>query len=262
MHIVNTSPAIRQSDVSAEEWAARTELAAACRLVALFGWTDLLAAHISVVVPGTDDQFLINPYGLLFEEVTASSLVKVDFAGETIDKVNRVVGSGAFAIHSAVHIAHPHLKCAIHLHTREGVAVASQKRGLLPLTQMALSVIPFVRYHEFLGFSDVDERDHIVEDLADGRVLILRNHGLLTVGETVGEAFGFMWRIQRACVMQLAAQIGTQSAELNELPDEVVERATEQVARIVSKTGWARIGGKDWDALVRKVDRESPGYQQ
>ncbi|OZI37144.1 hypothetical protein CAL29_01560 [Bordetella genomosp. 10] len=268
MSINPSSIPSQSASYSNEEWAARVELAAAFRLVATLGWTDLLSSHISLMVPGTTDQFLINRYGLLFDEITASNLVKVGFDGtadgQAIDAIpgQRIVGSGAWAIHSAVHISRPDLKCAIHLHTREGVAVASQKRGLLPLTQMALSILPYVRYHDFLGFSDEDERDSIASDIGDGSVLILRNHGTLTVGESVGEAFGFAWRIQRACVMQLAAQIGTVSTELNELPTEVIERASTQASRIVSKNGWARIGGNDWEALRRSLDRQTKDYQR
>ncbi|THT98099.1 class II aldolase/adducin family protein [Lampropedia puyangensis] len=246
---------------SPQEWETRTELAAAYRLVDNLGWTDLLASHLSAVVPGDEDHFLINRYGLAFDEITASNLVRVALDGSTIDPKNRIIGTGAFAIHSAVHAAHPHLKAAFHLHTRETVAIASQKGGLLPLTQMALSVFPFVRYHEFTGFSDVEEREEIVQSLGDGRVLIMRNHGVLVAGETVGEAFGFAWRIQRACVMQLAAQIGTHSAELNTLSDEVRDRAISQVAKIVSKDGWNRIGKHDWAALVRRIDRAAPEYR-
>lgn len=256
-----TPAAVVPANMTASEWQARIDLAAACRLTALMGWTDLLASHISVLVPGRVDQYLINPYGMLFEEITASDIVKVDNDGNILSETPHIIGTGGFAIHSAIHRSRPEFKCVFHTHTTAGVGIASQKKGLLPVTQMALVILPMVRYHDFEGFASLDERDRLVQHLGDGRIMILRNHGLLTVGETIAEAFAHMYRIDRACRMQLAAQTGTASAELNELPQAVIDKSYQQAEKILGKDGWLPGGKREWAALVRKLDRDDPGYQ-
>ena len=247
--------------VSEAEWQARTDLAAAYRLVDMFGWADLLGTHLSARVPGEADQFLINPYGLLFEEITASSLVKVDEEGTILSPTEYDVNPAGFVIHSAVHMAMPELTCVMHTHTGAGVGVATQKQGLLPLTQHALAVIASTGYHAYEGIAtDPGERERLVRDLGDNRVLILRNHGLLTVGRTVGEAFVWMYRAERACRMQLAFQ--QSGAEAMEIPQEVQRTTIERNRLANSAKGHRPIGVKEWPALLRKLDRVDQGYRQ
>jgi ribulose-5-phosphate 4-epimerase/fuculose-1-phosphate aldolase len=245
--------------MSAAEWEARCELAAAFRLAASLGWTDMLGTHFSLRVPDTDDQFLINPYGLLFEEITASSLIKVDTEGNKLSESPYEVNRAGFVIHSAVHMGAPEAHCVMHCHTAAGVGVASQKHGLLPITQMALTAWSEIRYHDYEGVADnEDERARIVEDLGDGSMLILRNHGTLTVGATVAEAFARMYRIERACRFQLAALTG--GAEPNPIPREVIDYTAQQ-GRELSRSGRSAGGKLMWAALKRKLDREDPGYR-
>jgi ribulose-5-phosphate 4-epimerase/fuculose-1-phosphate aldolase len=245
--------------VTTEEWEARCELAAAFRIAASLGWTDMLGTHFSLRVPGTQDQFLINPYGLLFDEITASSLVKIDTEGSKLSDSPYEVNRAGFVIHSAVHMASDNAHCVMHCHTNAGVGVSSQKQGLLPITQMALTVLGEVRYHDYEGVADAeDERARIVEDLGDGTMLILRNHGTLTVGATVAEAFARMNRIERACRFQLATLTG--GAEPNPIPNEIVEY-TRQQGRELSLSGRGAGGKLLWAALKRKLDREDQSYR-
>ncbi|MCW5604434.1 MAG: class II aldolase/adducin family protein [Burkholderiales bacterium] len=244
--------------ISESEWEARVELAAAYRLAATLGWTDMLGTHFSLRVPGTEDQFLINPYGMLFEEITASSLIKIDTEGNKLSESPYEVNRAGFVIHSAVHMNAHDAHCVMHCHTQAGVGVSSQKQGLLPITQMALTVLGEVRYHDYEGVADnEDERRRIVEDLGDGTMLILRNHGTLTIGATVGEAFARMNRIERACRFQLAALTG--GAEPNPIPQEIVDYTIQQ-GREINTSGRAAGGKLLWDALKRKLDREDPDY--
>jgi ribulose-5-phosphate 4-epimerase/fuculose-1-phosphate aldolase len=245
--------------VGAAEWEARCELAAAYRLAAILGWSDFLGTHFSLRVPGREDQFLINPYGMLFEEITASSLIKVDTKGSKLSESPYEVNYAGFVIHSAVHMGAPEAHCVMHCHTTAGVGVSAQKQGLLPITQMALTLWGEVRYHDYEGVAEnEDERARIVEDLGDGTMLILRNHGTLTVGATVGEAFARMNRIERACRFQLAALTG--GAEPNRVPQEVVDY-TAQKGRELATSGRGAGGKLLWAALLRKLDREDPGYR-
>lgn len=245
--------------ISAAEWQARVELAAAYRLTAVMGWTDMLGTHISCRVPGTHDQFLINPYGLLFEEMTASDLIKCDIEGRKLSDSPYEVNSAGFTIHSAVHMNCPGAEAVMHCHTQYGVAVASQKDGLLPLTQMSLTALSQVRYHDFEGVAEnLDERERLIKDLGNGSMLILRNHGTLTIGRSVGEMFARMFRLERACKMQIAAMTG--GAALNHLPGEVVRHTIEQGEFIYGENGRGAGGKLMWAALMRKLDRESPGY--
>jgi len=232
--VTRIRPSRQPRGMSASEWEARCELAAAYRLAASLGWSDFLGTHFSLRVPGTEDQFLLNPYGMLFEEITASCLINV-------------------------HMGAPEAHCVMHCHTTAGVGVSAQKEGLLPITQMALTAWSEIRYHDYEGVADnEDERERIVKDLGDGTMLILRNHGTLTVGATVGEAFARMNRIERACKFQLAALTG--GAEPNRIPKEVVDYTAEQ-GHMLSKTGRGAGGKLLWSALLRKLDREDPGYR-
>ncbi len=255
-----SSPAIVKKEIPSAEWEMRIDLAAAFRLIEIFGWSDLLATHLSARVPGSADHFLINPFGLMFEEITASNLVKVDQNGTILSETEFDINPAGFTIHSAVHMNKPEIACVIHTHTQAGVGVATQKNGLLPLTQHALAVIAHTGYHGYEGIAtDLDERDRIASDLADHKVLILCNHGLLTVGESVGEAFMWMYRAERACRMQLACQQA--GAELMPIPEQVQNTTIERNRLENSKKGYRPIGKREWPALKRKLDRIDTSYQ-
>lgn len=253
--------ALDRDRISAEEWQMRVDLAAAYRLVDHFGWSDLLGTHLSARVPGEENAFLINPYGLLFEEITASSLVKVDEDGNILSETDYSINPAGFTIHSAVHMARPEVACAIHTHTAAGIGVATQKDGLLPLTQNALIVIAQTAYHGYEGIAtDLDERARIAADLADNNVLILRNHGLLTVGRSVGEAFVWLYRAERACQLQLAFQ--QSGAEPNPIPEEVQQTTIARNREAISDQGRRPIGKLEWPALLRKLDRIDQSYKE
>lgn len=241
------------------EWEARVDLAAAYRLVDLYGWSDLLGTHLSARVPGSEDHFLINSFGLLFEEMTASSMIKVDAEGNKLSPSEYDINPAGFVIHSAVHLARPEVRCVIHTHTAAGLGVATQKQGLLPLTQQALAVMAHTGYHDYEGIAfDLAEREHLARDLGQNNVLVLRNHGLLTVGRTVGEAWMWMYRAERACRFQLAFQ--QSGAEPQEIPEDVYRTTIERNRHANSPEGYRPIGVKEWPALLRKLDRENPGY--
>ena len=256
---MNVQSGIREH-CSEAEWQTRTDLAAAYRLVDLFGWSDLLGTHISARVPGEEDAFLINPYGLLFDEITASSLVKVDEAGTILSPTDRHINPAGFVIHSAIHMAKPDLACALHTHTPAGTAVATAKSGLRPITQHALAIIAHTAYHGYEGIAtDLSERDRLVADLGDANLLILRNHGLLTVGRTIAEAFVWMYRAERACRMQVAFdQTGQEPVGI---PDEVQRVTVERNRKANSPGGHRPIGVHEWPALVRRLDRIDTSYR-
>lgn len=245
-------------DAAAQQ--ARVDLAAACRLVALFGWTDLLATHISMRVPGRHDRYLINPLGLLFEEVTASSILEVDLDGRIVAGHGELNPAGV-VIHGAIHAHAPHAEAVVHLHSRDGVAVSCQEHGLLPLTQMALMVLGDIAYHDFQGVVlDEAERESLLADIGDKTLLILRNHGTLAVGRTMPEAFARIWRLERACRFQLAAQ--SAGAPLRALPPEVIARTLEQGRQLYgAQASFMPSGKREWSALLRRLDRELPGYR-
>ncbi|HEY9549837.1 MAG TPA: class II aldolase/adducin family protein [Kiloniellaceae bacterium] len=248
-------------DCSPAEWEMRVDLAAAFRLVDLYGWSDLLATHLSARVPGPEDHFLINPFGLMFDEITASNLVKVDQEGNICSKTDYTINPAGFVIHGALHMALPEVACVIHTHTRAGVGVATQKDGLLPITQHAMAVIAQTGYHEYQGIAtDLAERESLVADLGDNRVLVMRNHGLLTVGRTVGEAFMWMYRAERACYMQLSVQ--QSGAALNPIPEEVQRTTIERNRFNNSEKGYRPIGRVEWPALRRRLDRLDPSYKE
>ena len=190
----------KENNMTAAEHTTRVALAAAFRLVDLYGWSDMLATHLSARIPGPDEHFLINPVGMMFEEMTASCLVKVDIDGNILSESEFGINPAGYTIHSAVHMGRKDAGCVMHTHTAAGLGVATQKSGLLPLTQMALAVIAQTGYHDYEGPAfDLRERDRLINDLASNNVLILRNHGLLTVGKTVAEAFVWLFRAERAC---------------------------------------------------------------
>ena len=233
----------------------RIDLAACYRLVALYGWDDLVFTHISVRIPGPEHHFLINPYGMLFEEITASSLVKVGLTGEKLDKSPYPVNPAGFVIHSAVHSAREDIVCVLHTHTPAGVAVSAQKGGLLPISQQATVALASLGYHDYEGIAlRDDEKPRLVNDLGTNMGLILRNHGLLTVGETVADAFLGMFNLQRACEVQVLAQAG--GGELVTVPAPILAGVKANIA-IVTK-GLA--GHLAWPGLLRRLERTSPGF--
>jgi ribulose-5-phosphate 4-epimerase/fuculose-1-phosphate aldolase len=241
--------------VSAEEWTARQDLAACYRLCVHYRMTDMIYNHISARVPGRHDQFLINAFGLMYEEVSASNLVKVDIDGNPVDK-NEVleVNPAGFVIHSAIHMARPDLHCVFHTHTRAGVAISAQKRGLQTLSQHAMRFYNRVGYHDYEGIAlDTDEQERIVKDLGSKNVLILRNHGLLTAGPTVRAAFEEMYYLELACQIQLDATSG--GAPVVEPPHDVCEHAARQF-----ENSHEFIKDRDWSALRRMLDRQDPSY--
>ncbi len=244
-----------RDQVSEEEWAAREDLAACYRLVAAQGWDDLVFTHISLRVPGEEGHFLINPYGLLFDEITASSLVKIDMEGNVVLDTGHPVNAAGFVIHSAVHAAREDAHCVLHLHTLDGTAVASTDHGLLPLNQTALLVREDVAFHDYEGVAvDLDERERLAADLGDKHLMLLRNHGTLTVGATVGEAFTRMYYLERACSMQVRTLAcgGTPFA----VEDHVTEKTAHQ-GKLLHLAGDALV----WPAMRRRLDRESPSYR-
>jgi ribulose-5-phosphate 4-epimerase/fuculose-1-phosphate aldolase len=236
----------------------RRSLAACYRLVAMYGWDDLVFTHISARVPGPEHHFLINPYGMLFEEITASSLVKVDANGEKVAPSPYPVNPAGFVIHSAVHAARPDVECVLHLHTTAGVAVSTQRDGLLPISQQATISLTSLGYHDYEGIALRDEeKPRLVADLGKNACLILRNHGLLTVGRTIPDAFLTMYTLQRACEVQVAALGGAGSAAGLLRVEESVLQGAKEASRSVTKG----LGGAlAWPGLLRKVDRLSPGY--
>jgi ribulose-5-phosphate 4-epimerase/fuculose-1-phosphate aldolase len=243
-----------------QEKQARIELAAAYRLVHHFGWSDLVSTHISMRVPGPNDHFLINPYGFLFSEITASSLVKVDFAGKKVEESQHGVNPAGFNLHSAVHMAQHHLTCVLHTHTPAGIAVATAKQGLLPITQQALLVLGLSAYHDYEGVSlDESERDRVVADLGSNRILFLRNHGLLTVGTTVAEAFMHMYHAERAC----RAQVAFLSQGLTHFPLEpgTVKLTQQQGRKIYAQDGFYQNGDLLWPALLRLLDNSDASFR-
>lgn len=254
-------PQIPQANgCSAEEWAVRVDLAAAYRLVDMMGWSDGTGTHLSARVPGAEHHFLLNPYGMLFDEITASSLIKVDLDGNALTESDFAVNPAGFTIHSAVHMSDPDLQCVMHTHTTAGTSVATQKDGLLPINQHALQVLYTVAYHDYEGpATDHDERARIVANLADNRVLILRNHGLLTVGKNIGEAFAWMYRAERACRMQLAFQ--QCGAQLSPISDEVQQISMERARLFASGNGHRPTGKLEWPAWKRRLDRQDTSYQ-
>src|SRR5215471_8605265 len=249
-------PASIRDQVTEAEWQARVDLAAAYRLVALYGWDDLIFTHISARVPGPDHHFLLNPYGMMFEEVTASSLVKIDLKGNKVMDSPHFINPAGFTIHSAVHEAREDALCVMHLHTRNGIAVSAQKDGLLPLSQQAMGPLSSLAYHDYEGLAlDETEKPRLVTDFGDKKFLILRNHGLLTVGRTVAEAFLGMFLLERACEIQILAQSG--GSELSPIPTPIIGRVASQLNAVTIGMG----ATLTWPGLLRKIDRIDTSYR-
>ena len=246
-----------QDRVSAEEWQTRADLAAAYRLVALFKWDDLVFTHISARVPGRDDEFLINPYGLMFDEITASSLVRIDLAGNKLDDSAFPVNPAGFTIHSAVHAARHDAQCVLHVHALNGVAVSAQKGGVLPLSQQSIFVLSSLAYHDYEGVAlRDDEKPRLVADLARANFLMLRNHGLLTLGATVADAFLNMYLFETVCTIQVRAQAG--GGDLVAVNPAIIDGAQQQAR---AATGGIGAGALAWPGLLRRLDRIDTSYR-
>ena len=249
----------RRHLVSDAEWRIRVDLAAAYRLVALFGWDDLVFTHISAALPGPNGehtgQFLINPYGFLFEEITASSLVKVDASGAKLEDTPFDVNPAGFVIHSAVHDARHDVGCVLHVHSLNGVAVSAQAGGVLPLSQQSMFVLCSLGYHDYEGVALHDEeKPRLVADLGENNFLMLRNHGLLTVGRTVADAWLAMYTFETVCTTQVRAQAG--GGPLVSVDPALIATARQQAAVVTKGLG----SQLSWPGLLRRLDRRSPGY--
>jgi ribulose-5-phosphate 4-epimerase/fuculose-1-phosphate aldolase len=244
-----------RDDVNAEEWQLRCDLAACYRLVAAYGWSDLVFTHVSARIPGPDHHFLINPYGLMFDEITASSLVKVDQDCRKLSESPFPVNPAGFVIHSAIHAVREDAGCVLHTHSRAGVAVSAQKCGVLPISQQSTFVLGSLAYHDYEGVAlRDDEKSRLQADLGDAHYLMLRNHGLLTVGRTIPDAFLFMYVFENTCRIQLDAQSGGELVQVNP--------AILQGMAQVMKSATAGLGaGLAWPALLRKLERLDPSYR-
>jgi ribulose-5-phosphate 4-epimerase/fuculose-1-phosphate aldolase len=246
-----------RSLVSAEEWQLRVDLAACYRLVALHGWSDLIFTHITARVPGPEHHFLINPYGLMFDEITASSLVKVDQACNKIIDSPYPVNPAGFVIHSAIHAVRDDVQCVLHTHTRAGIAVSAQQGGVLPISQQSTFVLASLAYHGYEGVAiRDDEKARLQADMGNATYLMLRNHGLLTVGKTIADAFLSMYTFENTCQIQIAAQAG--GGPLVEVDPRILDGVGHAM-----KVQTGGIGGQFvWPALLRKLDRVDDSYQQ
>ncbi len=246
-------PGSLRGKVAEEEWKVRVDLAALYRLVSLYGWDDMIYTHISARLPGPDHHFLINPYGLFFDEMTASSLVKIDLQGNVLQETSYFINPAGFTIHSAVHAAREDAHYVMHLHSDQGVAVSAQKEGLLPLSQHALIVLPGLAYHDYEGIAlNVEEKDRLVADLGSASLMLLRNHGTLAVGKTAADCWTGMFYLERACKQQvMALTVGRENVRIASDASQAEVRA--QVGRGIG-------GALAWPGCLRRLDRQSPGY--
>jgi len=249
-----SSPSLKDQ-VSPEEWQLRVDLAACYRLVAAYGWSDLIFTHISARLPGPEHQFLINPYGLLFEEITASSLIKIDQAGNKLSASEHQVNPAGFVIHSAVHAVREDAACVLHTHTRAGVAVSAQACGVLPISQQSTFVLASLGYHSYEGVALHDaEKPRLQADLGTAKHLMLRNHGLLVVGSSIPEAFLLMYNFESTCQIQIAAQAG---GSLTQVDPRIIDGVGHAMRAQTDGLG----GAFAWPAMLRKLDRTDSGYR-
>jgi ribulose-5-phosphate 4-epimerase/fuculose-1-phosphate aldolase len=248
--------ALRQR-VGEAEWQLRVDLAACYRLVALYGWSDLVFTHISARIPGPEHHFLINPYGLMFDEICASNLVKVDQDCNKLIDSPYPVNPAGFVIHSAVHAAREDIQCVLHTHTRAGIAVSAQKNGVLPISQQSTFVLGSLAYHDYEGVAFRDEeKPRLQADMGDANFLMLRNHGLLTVGKTIADAFLSMYTFENTCQIQIAAQSG--GSELTQVDPRIIQGVAQAL-----KVQTGGLGGQfAWPSLIRKLDRIDTSYRQ
>jgi len=249
-------PTTIRDQVSEAEWQARVDLAAAYRLVAFYGWDDLIFTHISARIPGPEHHFLLNPYGMMFEEVTASSLVKIDLDGRKVSDSPYFINPAGFTIHSAVHAAREDALCVMHLHTDYGIAVSAQESGLLPISQQAMFPLASLAYHNYEGLAlNEEEKPRLVADLGDKNYMILRNHGLLTVGKSAAEAFLSMYILERACRIQILAQSG--DGDLHCVPNDTIDLTAKQMSAVTVGQG----ADLTWPGLLRKLDRIDSSFR-
>ena len=247
-----------KSMVSASEWDARVNLAALYRLIALHHWDDMIYTHISVRVPGTEDQFLINPWGMMFEEITASCLIKIDINGTPLSKTPYIVNPAGFTVHSALHKERPDAHCIIHLHTADGAAVSAQRHGLLPISQHSLVCHDRVAYHAYEGIAlDLEERERLVKHMGNKPLMLLRNHGTLSIGIDCGTAFMGIYYLERACSIQIKA-LSSGVDLLNVVDSSIAEHTARQ-----SQTVFNGIESKlAWPGLLRRLDRRDPSFRE
>jgi ribulose-5-phosphate 4-epimerase/fuculose-1-phosphate aldolase len=242
--------------VPPEEWEQRVALAATYRLVAHFRWDDLIFTHLSARVPGREHHFLVNPYGLTFDEITASSLVKVDLDGTKVMDSPYEINPAGFTIHSAIHAARDDAKCVLHVHSINGTAVSAQQNGVLPISQQSIFVLASLGYHDYEGVAlRADEKQRLVRDLGKNSFFMLRNHGLITVAENVPDAFLLMYTFESACMIQVRAQAG--GGKLTEIDARIIATAQQQAAEVTN----GAVGALAWPALLRKLDRIDPSYR-
>lgn len=246
----------KKDHVSAEEWQLRVDLAAAYRLIALYGWDDLIFTHISARIPGDEHHFLINPYGMMFDEITASSLVRVDQEANKLDPEDFDINPAGFTIHSAIHAVREDVVCVMHTHTTAGVAISAQQDGLLPLSQQSLFPLSNLAYHDYEGVAlREDEKARLQADLGSNNFLILRNHGLLTTGASIADTFLNMYILQTACEIQLQALAGNRP--LSQVPNGIVDTIRQQAEQVTKGMG----GKLAWPGLLRKLDRIDSGFR-
>ena len=249
-----SSPSLKDQ-VSPEEWQLRVDLAACYRLVAAYGWSDLIFTHISARMPGPEHHFLINPYGLLFEEITASSLIKIDQAGNKLSASEHPINPAGFVIHSAVHAVREDAACVLHTHTRAGVAVSAQACGVLPISQQSTFVLASLGYHSYEGVALHDaEKPRLQGDLGTAKHLMLRNHGLLVVGSSIAEAFLLMYNFESTCQIQIAAQAG---GTLTQVDPRIIDGVGHAMRAQTDGLG----GAFAWPAMLRKLDRMDSSYR-
>lgn len=258
MSAVSAGRASRQATIDDDEWQVRVELAACYRLVALYGWSEIIYNHISARVPGTTDQFLVNPFGLMFEEIRASDLIKVDVDGNLIDDADGWgINPAGFVLHGAVHEGRPDLHCIIHCHSIAGAAVSTSPDGLLPLTLESLIFRHTIAYHDFEGITfDPSEKENLLAHMGEAEIMILRNHGTLACGKTIAAAFQHAFFLEKACQIQLAAL--SQSVAPKCVPQPLVDKVVEQFK---PGFGWEQ-GRREFDALLRKLDRLDPSFRE
>lgn len=258
----SNTDAIRSLGAATTEQELRVQLAAAYRLVDYFGWTELIYGHLTVRVPGDGIHFLINPYGLNYDEITASNLVKIDVEGAAVAPTRYTVNKAGFVIHSAVHMADSSENhCVMHTHTRSGMAIAALEGGLEPVSMFSTAFFNRIGYHEYEGPSlDTDERGRLLESLAENRAMILRNHGLLVVGKTIPETFLRLYRLERACQIQLDAAA---AGPMHVLPGQTAARSGRDMDGFsASQTDTAEVGALEFAAMMRKLDKLDPSYRE
>jgi ribulose-5-phosphate 4-epimerase/fuculose-1-phosphate aldolase len=251
-----SKPQSLQNRVSEEEWSVRVDLAACYRLAAHFAMTDLIYTHISARVPGPEHHFLINAFGLMWDEITASTLVKVTLDGDVVEDLSGGgINRAGYVIHSAVHRARPDVACVMHTHTQAGIAVSAQDEGLLPISQHAMRFWNAIGYHDYEGLAlETDEQARLVRDLGRHKAMILRNHGLLVCGESIAQAFDLMYYLERACRIQVTAMAG--GAKLRRPSAEVAEKTARQFSGLPYKAKKT-----EWKALLRMLDKTDPSYK-